>query len=1075
MKNLHLFSLALLLGLLSQPAEAQETRLLRFPAIHGDTVVFTYASDLWVADRKGGQVRRLTAHPGNETRARISPDGTLVAFLAAYDGNPDVYVMPIAGGAPKRLTWDPMAEGVAGWTPDGKIAYASIAGSFTNRQDRLWLVEPGGGLPHATPLIEFSNGSFFPGGKRVAYNRTGAYTRNWRRYRGGSSGRISIYDFAANTWSELPGGSENSWFPMVAGNAVHYVSDRDGTVNLYRHDLATGKDVQLTKHDEADIRWPSSDGKSIIYEHDGYLRVYDIASGKDERLRLEVKTDELSTRPYLLKMGKRISGFSLSPNGARLAVEARGEIFNVSVKGKDARNLTSTPGVRETSPRWSPDGKTLYYLSDASGEYQIYSRPAAGGEARRLSEHTGAGIVGLTVAPKGGRLAYWTEEMRVMLLDPETRQARQVYRLEHDGATRFAWSPDGRWIAYSAPGRNLFGAIHLYEVATGKTTRVTDGLYDDRNPVFDLSGKYLYFTSARAFGPSEGRFEASLKVENADRIFLLPLTRDLRNPLFPKTEEEEEEKGAKDERGEKGQEKEEGQEKAEDVRVRIDFEGLADRAVALPVPPGNPGLLSGAREGVYHYSRGKIRKFDLGSQETSTLYDGPPIQFEFSLDGTRFAYLQEETLGVVEAKPDVKPGAGKVDTGAVEVWVDPRAEWRQMFWETWRFERDNFFREDMWGLDWKAVGQRYERYLPHVSNWSDMKYVLGLLLGELGTSHAYIDDPPQEPAAADRVASAAMLGADYERDGRWVRFQRIYPGTLTQDAWRGPLGEPGVNVQKGDYLLEIDGAPVGADVHPNALLINKADRVVTLTVNNRPTLEGARKVQVRPIPNEVDLRYYEWVEQNRRKVDQMSGGRIGYIHYPDTAEGGQTQFIRGYWAQTDKDAIILDGRFNGGGWPQPMVLPTLARRWQTVVLHRKWNGASEVQAINGPKAMLINGYAGSGGDLTPWMFRDAGMGALIGTRTMGALVGIAEARDLINGGVVTAPGYTRFDPKTGDWIAENQGIAPDVEVDARPDLVAQGRDPQLEKAVEHLLEELKRNPPTVARPNLPPPKPAGTR
>lgn len=354
-----------------------------------------------------------------------------------------------------------------------------------------------------------------------------------------------------------------------------------------------------------------------------------------------------------------------------------------------------------------------------------------------------------------------------------------------------------------------------------------------------------------------------------------------------------------------------------------------------------------------------------------------------------------------------------------------------------------------------------------------MKYVLGLLLGELGTSHAYIDDPPGEPAAADRVASAAMLGADYELDGRWVRFQRIYPGTLTVDSWRGPLGEPGVNIQKGDYLLEIDGVAVDASVHPNALLINKADRVVTLTVNSRPSLEGARKVRVRPVANEVQLRYYEWVEENRRKVDQMSGGRIGYIHYPDTAEGGQTAFIRGYWAQTDKDAIVLDERFNGGGFPQPMVLPTLARRSQTVVLHRKWDGGSEIQAINGPKAMLINGYAGSGGDLTPWMFRDAGMGTLIGTRTMGALVGIAEARELINGGVVTAPGYTRFDPKTGDWIAENTGIDPDIEVDARPDLVAQGRDPQLEKAVEHLMEELKKNPPRVAKPNLPAPPQSG--
>lgn len=392
-----------------------------------------------------------------------------------------------------------------------------------------------------------------------------------------------------------------------------------------------------------------------------------------------------------------------------------------------------------------------------------------------------------------------------------------------------------------------------------------------------------------------------------------------------------------------------------------------------------------------------------------------------------------------------------------------------MYWEAWRFERDNFFREDMWGLDWPAVGKHYEQFLPYVTHWSDLKYVLSLLLAELGTSHAYIYDPPAEPGAADRAASAAMLGADYELDGRWVRFQRIYPGTLTQDSWRGPLGEPGVNIKTGDYLLAIDGRPVEAGTHPNALLINKADRVVTLTVNDKPSFEGARRVEVRPIAQELDLRYYEWVEENRRKVHEMSGGRIGYIHYPNTATAGQTEFIRGYWAQSDKEAIILDERFNGGGFPQPMVLPTLGRRAQTIVISRKWRHGSEIRAINGPKAMLINGYAGSGGDLTPWMFRDAGMGTLIGTRTFGGLVGIADVVELVDGTQVTAPGYTRFDPETGEWIAENKGISPDIEVDNRPDLLAQGRDPQLETAVQHLLKELEEKPLKVVEPRLPPP------
>jgi tricorn protease len=1051
--SIRILSAALLLGLSSHLTQAQETRLLRYPAIHGDTVIFSYASDLWVADRKGsGPARRLTTHRGDERLARISPDGRLVAFLASYDGDPDLYVMPVEGGAPRRLTYDTYNEGMVGWTPDGRIAYTSAAGSPTARQARLWLVKPTGGLPEETPLAEFSDGSFFPDGKRIAYNRTNVYARNWRRYRGGSAGRIAIYDFAKNTYSELPSGRESSWFPMVIGNAIYYASDRDGTVNLYRHDLATAKDVQLTKYTEADLRWPSTDGRTIVYENGGWLYAFDVASGREEKLSFEVRGDDLGARPAMMKVSRRMEQFSLSPDGARVAVEARGEVFNVAAESGEARNLTATPGVRERFPRWSPDGKSILYLSDATGEFQICARPAAGGPEKVLSRHQGSGIRGFLPSPDDRWIVYWTEESRMFLLDPKTGEAKPFYKTEYEGPRVLDWSPDSRWIAFIGTGRNAFGSVHLYEVATGRVTRVTDGFYDDSNVTFDLSGKYLYFTSARNFQPTQGRFEESLKVEKADGIYLLPLASDQKNPFFfPKSSAEgaEEKKDAK-------------------AAVRIDLDGLGERIVALPVPPGESGELIGTRDGVYHYAGGKLRKFDLKSREMVTIYDGPEIFTDFDAERRKLAWSEPGSgaLAVADAKPGLKPGDGKVDLAALEAWVDPRAEWRQMFWETWRFERDNFFRADMAGLDWKAVGKRYEQMLPYAGNGSDLRYILGLMLGELGTSHAYIDPPPGERGEAP-PPSAASLGVDYERDGRFVRFKKIYPGTLTREALRGPLGEPGLNVKAGDYLLEIEGQPVDADVNPNSLLIGKANRIVTLTVNGKASTDGARRIQVRPIANERELRYYEWVEENRRKVDKLSGGRIGYIHYPNTGREGQVEFIRGYWAQTDKDALILDERFNGGGSPQPMVLPTLARRSQTVVVSRKFTGLSEVQAINGPKAMLINGYAGSGGDLTPYMFRDAGMGTLIGTRTMGALVGIADDRDLMDGTNVTAPGYTRFDPKTGDWIAENQGIEPDVEVDARPDLIAGGSDPQLEKAVEVLLEQLRKNPVKTAEPKFP--------
>jgi tricorn protease len=1053
-------------------------RLLRYPTVRGDVIMFTYAADLWVADRRGGAARRLTTHAGEERRARISPDGSLVAFVASYDGNIDLYVMPSGGGSPRRLTFDPNGEGVVGWTPDGKIAYTSTAGSFTTRQTRLWLVDPSGGLPVETPLAEFSDGSFFPDGRRVAYTRFGAHAQNWRRYRGGNFGKISIYDFSSNSYAELPNKGENSWFPMVVGDSVYYVSDRNqGTVNLYRHDLTTKKDTQLTKYSDVDIKWPSTDGKTIVYERDGYLHAYDIAAERETRLAFDVKGDELSARPYMLKVGRNISSLSSSPKGNRVAVEARGEVFDIAANGESVRNLTSTPGVREQRPRWSPDGKTIAYLSDAPGEFQVFAQPAAGGEARQLTNHTGKSIRGFEWSPDAKRMMYWTSDERLFVLDAETREAKQITKQEYiTNWWGFDWSPDGRWIAFTLAGRNGFSAIHLYEVATGKTTRVTDGMYDDSDVNFDLTGKYLYFTSARTFSPTPGRYELSLKVENAERVYLLPLSKEQGNPLFPKADDAE---AAPAKPGDGGGEKPApgsekpaaGSEKPAGgpPPVKIDLEGLGARAVALPLPAGAPGALVGARDGVFYYSDGKLRKFDLGSKQTTTIYEGPELRFVFNPDRSKLVYFLDGALGVVDAKPGVKPGDGKVDTQAVEARVEPAAEWRQMFWEAWRLERDAFFREDLWGLDWKAVGKHYEQYLPHVRHRQDLYYVLGMLIGELGTSHAYVDPAPGDPGSPDRAASAAMLGADYERDGQWVRFKRVFPGTLTNDAWRGPLGEPGVNVKAGDYLLEIDGQAVTANVHPNSLLINKANRVVTLTVNDRPTLEGARRVRVRPLAGESQLRYYEWVEANRRKVEQLSGGRVGYIHYPDTGRGGQVEFIRGYYAQTDKDAIILDGRFNSGGSPQPMVLPTLARRWQTVIHARNWEGGgSEMRAINGPKVMLINSYAGSGGDLTPWMFRDMGLGALIGTRTMGALVGIADSRTLMDGSEVSAPGYTRFDPKTGEWIAENRGVKPDVEVDARPDLLARGLDPQLEAAVEYLLDQLKKNPTTVTPPKLPP-------
>lgn len=1020
-----------------------ESRLLRYPTVHENTIVFTYASDLWVGDLKTGSTRRLTSHAANEVKASISPNGKLVAFIGSYDGNLDVYVMPIEGGEPKRITYDSYGESFVGWTPEGKIFYASGAGCFAPGQRRLWIVESTGGLPTETPLTEFNAGTFFRSSERIAYNRTDSYAYNWRNYRGGRIGKISMYDLAANTYSELPNAGANSWFPMVVGNSIYYLSDRSQkTVNLYKYDSRSKKDNQLTEYSDFDIKNPSTDGKSIVYERDGYLYLFDIASGKDRKLTFKLQSDNLSTRPFITKVDRNISSISLISDGSKIAVEARGEIFSIAINNNDAQNLTNSPGVRERRPLWSPDGKSLAYLSDASGEFQIYSQPVAGGSPQQISNHRGLSIRGFEWSPDSQRILYYTENFGFFILNLNTRTSTQIFQTEYGGSISFDWSPDSNWIAISSTGKNGLSSIYLHDLKSNKTTRVTNGLYDDANATFDLSGKYLYFTSAREFQPTAGRFESSLKVENADRVYLIPLKKEMPDPLG--NTDDEPEANAKS--------------TASTNEVQIDLNGFSERAILLPIPAGKPNALVGTKYGVLQYDNnegGRLRKFDLKTKELQTIYEAAGVDIAFNPDRTKAAYSGENMLGLFDIKPGIKPGTGKIETNGLEARIVPRDEWKQMFWEAWRFERDQFVRADMGGMDWQAIGKHYEQYLPYVNNWSDMSYVLGLLIGELGSSHAYVDNPPADPSSNLRPSNAAMLGADYQRSGQWVQFKKIYAGTLSQNSLRSPLGEPDVNVKAGDYLLEIDGQAVNVNTNPSSLLINKAGKAVTLTVSQTPSFEGARKIKVKPIADESNLRYYEWVEGNRRKVEQMSGGRIGYIHYPNTAQGGQASFIRGFYAQSDKDAIILDGRFNGGGSPQPMVLQTLGRSAPTEIKYRSWVGGTDLPAISGPKVMLINQYAGSGGDLTPWMFRYFGLGKIIGMRTMGALTGIQEARTLINGGGVTAPGYRRFDRKTGELIVENKGVEPDITVDNTPDMTLRGRDIQLETAVKNLIDQLK--------------------
>lgn len=1040
-----------------------EMRLMRYPAVHGDTVVFTYASDLWVCDKKGGYARRLTTSTGQEVRARISPDGEWVAFTGQYDGNSDVYVIPIDGGEPKRLTYEPDADNVLGWTPDGKVMYASTYGQFTNRQQRLWMVDPKGGMPIHTVVDEIFDGTMAADGKTLYYQRAVSSTFNWRRYRGGTQGRVSIYNLATNAYSELPSGREQSYNPMIVGNTVYYISDKtQGTLNLYKADVNTKKSTQLTNFSDADIKWPNTDGKTIVYERDGYLYTYDIASGKVDRMNPLVKSDNISARPYMRKLADQVQGLALSPSGVRAVIEARGDIFSVPATAGDTRNITNSTESRERFPEWSPDGKSIAYVSDATGDFEVYIQPQMGGNPTQLTSQK-LPITSLSWSPDSKMISFSTSGSELYTLEVATKKLTKVYRAA-EGVSSYDWSPDSKWIAYIDQGPNNFGFVNLYEVATGKSTVITNGMYDDSAVSFDMNGKYLYLISSRSFSPTFGQYEFSLKVENAQRLYVIPLAKDTPDPLIAAGEEEPEQGaagGPPPGGGRPG-----GPPAGGPAAVKIDFDGLAERTMPLPMGPGTYFFALGANNGVFYYTNGALSLFSFNNRQSVPIMQGIGPSFAFNANRTKMAYLAGGSIGIVPVQPGVQPGQGRVDLSAVETIINPRDEWKQIYWEAWRFERDNFYDPDMRGLDWKAIGDRYAKYLPYVAHRNDLNYVLGLLLGELGTGHSYVSGGDLGPQPAP--VSTGQIGADLEPAGDKVRIKKIYKGSNYDESRRGPLTDPGVEVKEGDYLLEIDGKPVTSSMDPNSLLVGKANRLVVLTVNSSPSMVGSHKIHVRTVGSEGNLRYNDWVEANRAYVTKMSGGRIGYMHIPDTQTAGAIEFIRGYYSQTDKDAVIVDERWNGGGYIQPWFVDTLARKIKAGIQSR--NGLrdnSDAVAIEGPKALLINQYAGSGGDFFPWMFRQAKLGPLIGKRTWGGLVGIGAGAPLVDGGSVTAPSFSIYDRSTNEIIAENRGIDPDIDVDLRPDLVAQGKDPQLDKALEVLMEQVRKLPAKPKRERIP--------
>ena len=1075
---------------------AVTSKLLRQPDINKTQIVFVYGGDLWTVPRSGGLARRITANPSIKRNPKFSPDGSQIAFTGNYDGNSDVYTIPADGGEPKRLTYHPMPDLVEGWTPDGKaILFRSNRTSFSYRFNKLFTVPVNGGMEKELPLPEAGLASFSPDGTKLAYNRIEREGATWKRYRGGEQAYVSIYDMANNKYSELPHADETDFYPMWHGRKIYFASDRPGTVNLFSYDLDTRALKQLTRYTDYDVKSPSLGSDAIVFELGGVLTIFDLKTEKTTPVPITVRSDSAATRPTLRRVEGSITGYGLSPTGARAVFEAHGELFTVPSKKGETRNVTNTSGVREKTPAWSPDGKTIAYFSDKSGEYEIYIRPQDGtGTETRVTFDGKVDRDSLAWTPDSKTLIYSDVALHLWMISLADKKPVLIDSSKIGDVVFGDVSSDSSWIAYTKPNPSGLSSIYLYSIPKRKAYEVSSGKFNDNNPVFDLNGKYLYFTSDRSFTPAIAGPEINFSFQNTTGLYALILANDTPSPLAPESDEEKPKEdapapmppapnpmpakpgsgppspapnkpapdpikpGAPDAKAAPADAVKTAAPAAAPAKpaMKIDFDGLYNRVIALPgIRPGSYAGLIGGSNKVIYTTQGSVHVLDMASKSDATIISG--VQgYTVNPTVTKMLYQSGPVYGIIDVAPGQSVGAGQL-TLALEARIDPRQEWKQEFQEAWRYERDYYYDPNMHGLDWKAIGARYAALVPSISHPDDLTYLLGELIGELNTSHAYVVPAPN-PAA--RAISGGLLGCDFEAAGAYYRIKKIYAGENWQEDRRAPLTEPGVNVKTGDYILSVNGVPLRADTNPYAPFENTVGKTVTLLVNDKPSETGGRTVLVRPVASEGNLRYLDWVETNRKKVEAATGGLCGYVQVPDTSVPGMTEFGRGFYSQTDKKAMIVDERFNSGGFIPDFFVEKLSRKLLSQATPRYGQDFKNPGgAIYGPKVILANEWSGSGGDAFPYFFRKAGVGPIVGKRTWGGLVGISGFRSLLDGGGVTVPQFGIWSPQDNKWIAENHGIDPDFEVNNTPDVMQNGRDPQLDRAIAYILEQLKKNPP----------------
>ena len=1067
--------------------QASQPLLMREPALSRTRIVFSFAGDLWTVSREGGEANRLTTGIGIETSPHFSPDGKLIAFTGEYDGNVDVYVIPAAGGVPRRLTYHPGSDAVAGWTPDGKqVLFVSGRSSTSGRFARLFTIPVDGAFPSEVPLPMGYEGSYSADGRQLAYVPLPRGFNAWKRYRGGMATPIWIANLADSSIERLPRDNSNDFNPMWVGDKIYFLSDRNGPITLFSYDTKSKKLAELIQNGGLDIKSASAGPDAIVFEQFGSLNLIDLKAGKPKKLNITIHADMLAVRPKYEKVGTRLLNAGISPTGVRAIFEARGEILSVPAEKGDVRNLTNTPGVAERSPAWSPDGKWIAYFSDESGEYALHLRDQRGtGEVKKISlGNPPSFFYSPNWSPDSRKIAYSDKRLNIWYLDIEKGTPVKVDTLNRGGGgMSMDWSPDSRWIVYTKPLKSWFRAVFIYSLEEGKSSQITDAMSDAENAVFDKSGKYLYFTASTDIGPRIFGFDmSSYPLRPTRSVYVCVLKKDLPSPLAPESDEEkvsEEKKELKKDEGKAADKPDQAGEKKADAaapkagdkdkkeppKVAIDFDNIGQRILALPIPARNfVGLAAGKANTLFVVefptdpapgSPGAIlHKWDQEKRKFDKVLDTVG-SFDLSANGEKMLYRQGPSWFIAAVAQPIKPGEGKLKTEDMEVSVDPRAEWNQMYRETWRIERDFFYDPNHHGLDLQATAKKYEPYLQSLVHRADLNYLFQEMLGELSVGHLYVGggdvpDPKRVPGG--------LLGADYMIENGRYRLARLYNGENWNPDLRAPLTQPGVNVAAGEYLLSVGGRNLTGTDNIYQFFEATATKQVVIKVGPNPDGSNSREVIVVPVASESRLRNLAWVEDNRRKVDQMSGGALAYVYLPDTAQGGYTFFNRYFFSQTDKQGVIADERFNSGGQSADYIIDYLKKPLMSYWAVRDGEDyRMPFGTIPGPKAMLINEYSGSGGDLMPWMFRRAGIGPLIGKRTWGGLVGIGGYPVLMDGGSVTAPHFAFYSPE-GKWEVENHGVEPDIMIEFDPKAWREGHDVQLEKTIDLLMQELKKNP-----------------